>query len=68
MRQKQAHVVAHVKFFWSYNPPREWINEWVEDKKKDPNYLVDYSSYLNDELGWLKGNSNQILNDLFFNL
>ncbi|MBU7455690.1 PBSX family phage terminase large subunit [Leuconostoc fallax] len=66
MRQKQAYV-PHVKFFWSYNPPRnpyEWINEWVEDKKKDPNYLVDYSSYLNDDLGWLKENGNQILDEI----
>ena len=66
MRQKQANV-PHVKFFWSYNPPRnpyEWINEWVKDKRTDDNYLVDYSSYLDDELGWLKANGGQILAEI----
>ncbi|MGQ4573337.1 PBSX family phage terminase large subunit [Leuconostoc pseudomesenteroides] len=66
MRQKQMHV-PHVKFFWSYNPPRnpyEWINEWVKDKRTDDNYLVDYSSYLDDELGWLKAKGGQILDEI----
>lgn len=66
MRQKQKDV-PHVKFYWSYNPPRNpyaWINGWVAEKRGDPNYLVDYSSYLDDELGLLKANGGQILDEI----
>lgn len=53
-----------VKFFWSYNPPRNpyhWINEWVEKKRDETDYLVDSSTYLDDQLGWV---NEQILNEI----
>lgn len=52
MRQKHPKA-DFVQFFWSYNPPRNpysWINEWAEELKENPDYLVHESSYLNDEL------------------
>ena len=55
MRQKH-HLADHVKFYWSYNPPRNpysWINEWAEQMKNDSNYLVHESSYLDDKLGFV---------------
>lgn len=54
MRQKPPDVDT-VRFFWSYNPPRNpyhWINEWTESLIGQTNYLVHKSSYLNDELGF----------------
>lgn len=53
VRQKPS-FVDQVKVFYSYNPPKnpyDWINEWVQDKEGDPDYLVDTSTYLDDELG-----------------
>lgn len=55
MRQKHSDA-DEVKFFWSYNPPRNpyaWINEWAEELKGDENYLVHESSYLDDHLGFV---------------
>lgn len=55
MRQKHEDA-DFVRFYWSYNPPRnpyEWINEWVEEKETDTDYLVHHSSYLNDTLGFV---------------
>lgn len=63
MRQKHP-LVPFVKFFWSYNPPRnpyEWINEWVESLKGEKDYLIHSSSYLNDELGFV---TEQMLQDI----
>lgn len=63
MRQKREDV-PFVQFFWSYNPPRNpysWINEWAEELKNNPNYLVHESSYLNDELGFV---TEQMLDDI----
>lgn len=63
MRQKRDDV-PFVQFFWSYNPPRNpysWINEWAEELKNNPDYLVHESSYLNDELGFVTG---QMLADI----
>lgn len=63
MRQKHPDV-DFVKFFWSYNPPRNpysWINEWAEELKNDENYLVHSSSYLDDELGFV---TKQMLSDI----
>lgn len=63
MRQKHPEV-DFVKFFWSYNPPRNpysWINEWAEELKNDENYLVHSSSYLDDELGFV---TEQMLADI----
>ncbi|QLE64001.1 terminase [Furfurilactobacillus rossiae] len=48
-------AVENVKIFYSYNPPRnpyEWINEWVTECENDPEYFVDSSTYLDDELGF----------------
>lgn len=54
---RQKHPLEdHVRFFWSYNPPRNpynWINEWSEELKGDKNYLVHKSSYLDDRLGFV---------------
>lgn len=63
MRQKHPDADM-VRFFWSYNPPRNpysWINEWVESLKGLSNYLVNESSYLNDELGFV---TQQMLDDI----
>lgn len=63
MRQKHPDV-AFVKFFWSYNPPRNpysWINEWAEELKNNENYLVHSSSYLDDKLGFV---TEQMLEDI----
>ena len=63
MRQKHPDV-DFVKFFWSYNPPRNpysWINEWAEELKNNENYLVHSSSYLDDKLGFV---TEQMLEDI----
>src|SRR5690606_11857369 len=63
MRQKHP-LADHVKFFWSFNPPRNpysWINEWVDSLRGHPNYLIHHSSYLNDELGFI---TEQMLQDI----
>lgn len=55
MRQKHSDY-KQVQFFWSYNPPRNpysWINEWTDDLKNNPHYLVHASSYLDDVLGFV---------------
>lgn len=53
-----------VKIYYSYNPPRNpyaWINEWVEMKRYDDNYLIHHSTYLDDEKGFL---SKQMINKI----
>lgn len=63
MRQKHP-LVDMVRFFWSYNPPRNpyaWINEWSDSLIGEDNYLVHDSSYLNDELGFV---TEQMLQDI----
>ncbi|WP_283679939.1 PBSX family phage terminase large subunit [Lentilactobacillus sp. Marseille-Q4993] len=53
LRQKSEYF-DYVPIFYSYNPPKnpyDWINEWVDDKRGDPDYFIDSSSYLDDELG-----------------
>ncbi|WP_113870150.1 PBSX family phage terminase large subunit [Paraliobacillus ryukyuensis] len=63
MRQKHP-LVDMVRFFWSYNPPRNpysWINEWSESLKHEQNYLVHNSSYMDDELGFV---TEQMLQDI----
>lgn len=45
----------HVTVYCSYNPPRNpysWINEWITQKENDPEYLIDHSTYLDDDLGF----------------
>lgn len=54
IRQKPD-FVKDVKIFISYNPPRNpyaWVNEWVTQRETDPDYFVDSSTYLDDELGF----------------
>lgn len=54
IRNKSPYVDS-VKIYYSYNPPKnpyDWINEWLEDKKNDDNYLIDHSTYLDDKLGF----------------
>ena len=63
MRQKHPDV-PFVKFFWSYNPPRNpysWINEWWDSLKERDDYLLHKSSYLDDELGFV---TEQMLADI----
>lgn len=63
MRQKHESI-PFVKFYWSYNPPRNpyhWINEWSEQQKSNSSYLVHSSSYLDDELGFV---TEQMLKDI----
>ena len=55
IRQKHPEY-PFVKVYWSYNPPRNpysWINEWADQMKKEEDYLVHESSYLDDELGFV---------------
>lgn len=45
-----------VKVYASYNPPRNpysWINEWVDSKTGDEDYLIHHSDYEHDEKGFL---------------
>lgn len=54
IRQKPPYI-DHVTVFYTYNPPKnpyDWVNEWVELMRKDNDYLVDTSTYLDDELGF----------------
>lgn len=63
MRQKHEQA-DFVRFFWSYNPPRNnyaWINEWSDNLVGEDNYLVHSSSYLDDELGFV---TEQMLQDI----
>ena len=63
MRQKHKSA-QHVKFFWTYNPPRNkyhWINEWADTMALESNYLVHHSSYKDDELGFV---TEQMLEDI----
>lgn len=63
MRQKHE-LAPHVKFFWTYNPPRNkyhWINEWADAVSLEDSYLVHHSSYKDDELGFV---TEQMLEDI----
>ena len=63
MRQHPDYT-DQVKFFFTYNPPRDpynWINEWVKSLHTDDDYLIDTSSYLDDKLGVI---SEQQLTDI----
>lgn len=53
IRQKSPWV-NQVPVFYSYNPPKnsyDWVNEWVDTVTGDPDYFVDTSTYLDDQLG-----------------
>lgn len=63
MRQKHPEY-EQVQFYWTYNPPRNpynWINAWTEEVRKDENYFVHSSSYLDDSLGFV---TKQILDEI----
>ena len=63
MRNKFSGV-PFVKFFYTYNPPRNpynWINEWAEKLKDEADWLVHESNYLDDELGFV---TDQMLADI----
>ena len=54
IRQKPP-FIDHVTVYYSYNPPKspyDWVNEWVEEERKDPDCLVDTSTYLDDKWGF----------------
>lgn len=62
MRQNIAGQI--VKFFWSYNPPRNpyhWINEWSDSLEGHKDYLVHSSSYKDDVLGFV---NQQMLDEI----
>lgn len=53
-----------VRFFYSYNPPRNpyhWINEWVKELEGHRDYLVHSSCYKDDELGFV---TKQMLDEI----
>lgn len=63
MRQKHP-LINMVRFFWSYNPPRNpyhWINEWSDSLIGESSYLVHNSSYKDDILGFV---TEQMLQDI----
>lgn len=50
-----------VKTYMSYNPPRnpyEWVNEYVDSRRGDDDYLIHHTTYLDDTKGFL---SKQII-------
>ena len=54
IRQKPPYV-DHTTVYYTYNPPKnpyDWVNEWVEQMRQDDDYLIDTSTYLDDELGF----------------
>lgn len=54
IRQKPP-FIDHVTVYYSYNPPKspyDWVNEWVEEERQDPDCLVDTSTYLDDKWGF----------------
>jgi phage terminase large subunit len=64
IRQKPS-FIDQVKVFWTYNPPRnpyDWINEWIENKQNDPDYLIDTSTYLDDDLGFTTEQQLKLIN------
>lgn len=55
--RQQPPFIDHVTVYYSYNPPKspyDWVNEWVEDERQDPDCLVDTSTYLDDKWGFTK--------------
>lgn len=54
-----------VKIYFTYNPPRnpyEWINEWVDYKKLDNDYLIHHSTFLDDIRGFLSSQMIEKIN------
>ncbi|EAG5891283.1 PBSX family phage terminase large subunit [Listeria monocytogenes] len=50
-----------VTTYMSFNPPRnpyEWVNEYVDNRRSDDDYLIHHTTYLDDEKGFL---SKQII-------
>ncbi len=46
--------------YMSFNPPRnpyEWVNEYVDSKRSDDDYLIHHTTYLDDEKGFLLSKS-----------
>lgn len=63
IRNKSPYV-GQVQVWFSYNPPRnpyDWVNEWVVDKEKDPDYFVDTSTYLDDKRGFTTGQQMKLI-------
>lgn len=53
--RQQSQWVDRVRVYYTYNPPKnpyDWVNEWVDSMRGDPDYYVDKSTYLDDELGF----------------
>lgn len=49
---------------YSYNPPRnpyDWVNTWAEERKTMDGWLVDHSTYLDDEMHFL---SDQYIDEI----
>jgi phage terminase large subunit len=63
IRQKSPWV-DQVQVFYTYNPPKnpyDWINEWVDSVRGDPDFFIDTSTYLNDELGFTDGQQLKLI-------
>lgn len=53
-----------VQTIYSWNPPKnpyEWVNEWIEKKASDDDFLIHHSTYLDDTQGFL---SQQYLEEI----
>lgn len=64
IRQKPSYL-DQVTVYYSYNPPKnpyDWINEWIAQREKDPDCLVDTSTYLDDELGFTTDQQLKLIN------
>lgn len=63
MRNKHEKA-EYVKFYWSYNPPRNpyhWINEWSDKLKAEDKWMVHESNYTQDRLGFV---TDQMLDEI----
>lgn len=63
IRQKPA-FMDHTTIYYTYNPPKnpyDWVNEWVEDERKDPDCLIDASTYLDDKWGFTTDQQLQLI-------
>lgn len=63
--RNKAPYIDDVQVYITYNPPRnpyDWINEWVATKENDEDYLIDTSTYLDDELGFTTDQTLKLIN------
>lgn len=64
IRQKSPWV-DQVQVFYTYNPPKnpyDWINEWIDSVRGDPDFFIDTSTYLDDDLGFTGEQQLKLIN------